>query len=379
MSLRRRQRRKSSAAQVEQRVSQVDSATRERLRIAGRAEVAGLVQAMAGGATPPAGALGEVQAAAGVPSNVVPWECLVAPDGLPARPVLQHADALSPAASYTNAPSGLAAVIDYVFGRSVAMTGLNARMVSPDGGDAVLAVITEAAETAIKARGAALEASTKAITAGRLEPKRLQSRIMFAWEDQIRLGDALERSLREHLRRAAAETLDTNVLGTQTSPVAGVLAPVADGGLPAVTAASTALDYAASLALVSNAIDGVHASGAADINLLIRPEVAGKLRSLSVTGTDATAAAAVEKLVNRVIATKHLPAPSSNVSTGIIARTAAVPGSGLVIAVWSRGMEILTDRNTESKQGGIILTLRQGVSWALTHKDAYSRVSAKTA
>ena len=41
--------------------------------------------------------------------------------------------------------------------------------------------------------------------------------------------------------------------------------------------------------------------------------------------------------------------------------------------------KILTDRHTESAKGGIILTLRQGVSWALTHKAAYSRVSAKTA
>ena len=357
----------------------MDAAMRETMKIASKADVGAMLHAMGGGASAPAGAMSELQAAAGVASNVIPWTAMVDPDGLPGQQIEKRADALSPASGYTSAPAGMQAIIDYVFAPSVAVTGLGARMEHPDYGDSVLTVITEKATSDIKARGATLEAETKAITAVGLEPKRLQSRIGIAWEDMVRLGPGLERAIRQHLRSAAAETLDKGVLGTQSSPVAGILSTAAQGGLPDLTAASSTLDYAAALALASSAIDGTHAQTSMDVMLLLRPEVVSKLRSLAISNTSDTAYAAVAKLVARIVATKNLPAPASNVSTGVISRMGAGPGSGLVVAVWSGGMEIFRDIHSDGADGGIIFTSRMGVSWSLTHKSAYSRVSAKTA
>ena len=347
---------------------------RERRGLESKAELRAVVSGLLQGREP-SGAEAEYQKAMGFSGSTLPWE-MVAPRMRTER-TEHRVDAVTPAPGTSNVnqrdPLGR------VFARSATMA-LGVPMPSVPTGDVNHPVLSAGSSASILAKDASVgDASAGTITAITLSPKRIQAEYIIRREDRARLL-GLEELLRADLSSQCSDLLDKQVLvgaGTGAN-IGGFLATAANGGLPALTAPSAVVDYAAALVELNRAVDGEYAGGTGELAFVIGDNSYRKLGALVNAGSGETATSTYMRMAQRMMASANITAPDSDkVQQGIVAKLGAM-GANSVCPVWS-GIQLLVDEVSSDlrKAGQISLTYIMLVDFKILRKDGFARVAFK--
>ena len=323
----------------------------------------------------------EIRQAGSLPDDCIPYEMLdvgiVAPAG--SAGALQHrVDATS--GGLASVPTYQHTIIQRVFSMATAQTVLGCRMLMAPTGDALIPVIAQdgGQTPTFQAKAGRVDAVAGTINAFVRQPKRLSAGWRFSLEDEARVM-GFEAALRMDLNRSMSNALDLQLLGEGDSQVRGFLATAANGGIAALTAATTTVDYAAALTEFARGVDGIFASSLEECTLLVRNEVYTKLATLLNTGSGQTAIQHGRQMLGMLRASANLPAPASNVSTGILARRGAMDANSFVPVWTSRGVKLVRDELTRAPEGEVRLTATAFFNHVLARPAAYVRTSWKTA
>ena len=207
----------------------------------------------------PAGELAEYQAACGV-ENGIPLDLFESD-----RPAVEeHADAVSPAPS-SGTGSTLHPIQPYVFAESIAGR-LGITMPQVGSGSHSWARISTALTAGAKAKGAAQESTTAALTAVTASPRRISARLSIEVEDVASIGvGGFEAALRSNLSGALADAYDSQcVNGDGTAPnVSGLIKQLTRPTNP--TAVAT---FDGFLSAYADQIDGTWAKTIRDVRMV---------------------------------------------------------------------------------------------------------------
>ena len=347
------------------------SEDRELARLASDARVGRFMEAAMTGQTLSGGIEDELRAAGGLADDEVPFELL--DDGVELR-VDATFGGLTSYAAYQEM------IVARVFSHAHCVTTLGCRVLSaPIAGDVLIPVVSSGQSPAFVAKGAGKDAEAGSISVFSRAPRRLTAAWRFASEDECRIP-GFEGALRRDLSMSMSNQLDAQIIGAGDAQVRGLLATSALGGIPDLTAATTVVDYAAALVEFARAIDGLHAADQGECSMVIRPEPYRKLATLINTGSGMTAIQTGMQLLGMLKSSNNLPAPSSNVSTGILAKRGQGDRQNSYIPIWrSKGVRLLLDRLTRASEGETRLTAQFHANHALVRPAGFNRVSFKTA
>ena len=318
------------------------------------------------------GAEHELQAAAGLAGNMIPWS-MVAP-----RREEHRVDAVTAAPSDSHLIQH--SILGRVFARSATMT-LGCAMPMVPVGDQNYPVITAGSAGAVLAKDASVgDASAATITANTLSPKRFQVEYLFRREDAARLM-GLEEALRRDLSDALTDRLDAQVLagaGTGAN-IGGFLAVAANGGLPAVAAPAVAT-YALAVGELAAGVEGKYASSESEVCAVLGDETYRALATKFETGSGESATMAFKRLSKKTMASANIPdANGQDIQDGILARVGAA-GMNAVAPVWS-GLALIKDEVSETirKQGQISVTAIMMADFLILRAGGFQRARFKLA
>ena len=245
---------------TETQTETMDSETRERLELRGRATFGGFLLAALQGRVP-AGAEAEYAAAFNAPAGAVPidlWEA--------DRPVETRAATPAPT---TGTGVTVAPVQPFVFAPSIAPR-LGIAMPSVGSGGYSEMTISTALPAAPKAKGGNADDTAGALTAITANPRRISARMTIGVEDVAAIGQAnFESALRQNVSMAlSAEVDDQTINGDGSAPnINGLL-----NQLTAVAAGSAVATFDDFVTLIADRVDGLWASGTPEIAMVVNPE-----------------------------------------------------------------------------------------------------------
>ena len=332
------------------------------------------------------GAEAELQAAASLSGNMLPWD-MIAPRG----PALAHRHRVAgpgqmeervDAATVAPTNSHLIQhpILGRVFARSATAT-LGVAMPMVPVGDTNYPVITAGSDAAILAKDASVgDASAATITANTLSPKRLQVEYIFRREDAARLM-GLEEALRVDMSNELANRLDAQVLaGAGTGEnIAGFLATPANGGLAAV-GAPVDVTYALAAVELAKGVDGIYAGSEGECSVVIGDESYRKLASEFETGSGESATGMYRRLSMKTMASANVPdATNANIQDGVLAKMGAA-GANAICPIWN-GVAIIKDEvsTTLRKAGQISVTALMLADFKVLRTGGFQRLRYKIA
>lgn len=169
-------------------------------------------------------------------------------------------------------------------------------------------------------------------------------------------GDALEQAIRRDMQGCMAEGLDKAVFqgaGTSGEP-AGIL--VGSYSITS-TAVSAAASWAAFRAAVVRFMTANAISSAADVRLLIRPEVYDFMDDTLITNTAVSEWDRLTKNIpNPVMSANALAAPTGTPKASKALLTATVNGTApIFVGTWG-GIDLIRDPYSDAASGGLRLT-----------------------
>ena len=321
------------------------------------------------------GAEAELQQSMGLSGHSIPWEMIAPREN---RMVEDRVDAAT--AAPTNSHLQQHNIISRVFARSATMT-LGVTMPMVPTGDQNYPVITAGNTASILAKDGSIgDAAAGTISANTLSPKRIQSEYIFRREDAARLM-GLEEALRGDLADQLSDLLDAQVLaGAGTGDnIGGFLATVANGGLPAVTAPSALVDYAAAAAELAKGIDGKYAGSEAECCAVVGDETARLLSSIFQTGSGENASGYYRRMSKKTMASANIPNAAAMVQDGVLARVGAA-GVNAICPVWA-GVTLLKDEVSSvlRKAGQISVTAVMLTDFKILRTGGFQRLRYKIA
>ena len=303
--------------------------------------------------------------------GLVPFEMLLPPERE------ERADAATTVADTARTPGSQASVLQRVFTRSIAAR-LMVSMPMVEVGQANFPVLSSGTTAAMKAAGDAQDATAATFTGVSLDPVRLSARYVFRYEDVAKLR-SYESVLRRDLTATMTDSLDGQIVnGNGTAPnVNGFLSELTGPSNP--SAVTTWNDY---LGAFTGEVDGINAYEMSDLRSVIGKATFGYVETLFRTGaTDngprASACEYVKSRTGGQMVSSRIPAPASNIQTGIIAKT-SYPGRNAVAPIW-RALELVRDPYTRAAQGEVALTAIMLWNFKIVRETGWALFKVKTA
>ena len=218
-------------------------------------------------------------------------------------------------------------------------------------------------------RDAAADQTAGSFATKTFTPHRLTAQYKMRVEE-LHVLQGMESALRGDLRSALGEVLDKQIVGAGDAQVRGLLATSAHGGLSDVDNPTDIVNMSIMESVFLAPIDGKHAVGEGDIRYLIGPTTYRKLFQLSDNGVRPFNA-----FKPRAQVTAHLPAPASNIESGI---AVTQRGPVLVAPIW-QGVELIRDPYTDAAKGQVTITAIALYAFGIVRKDGATRIKFKNA
>ena len=341
----------------------------------GRAELRNAVSGLLNGRELD-GAEHELQRHRGLAGSEIPWE-LIAPRARDMRGVEHRVDAVTPAPSTVQDNQRTA--LGRVFSRSATMA-LGVEMPSVPVGDLNVPVLSGSQAASNVAKDASVgDASAGTLTAVTFSPKRIQFEYIMRREDRARML-GLDKVLRSDISAAVADRVDAQVLAGNGNGAnfGGFLAVAANGGLPALAAPSTLLDYALALAELARGVDGEYAGNLGECSMVVGDATYRALVGLVNAGSGEVAAMTFARMLMAFQASANVTAPNNDDQEGILARRGG--GMNAVAPVWG-GLSLIVDEVSSSnrKMGWISLTGILMADFKITRAAGFDRVAFQLA
>ena len=238
-----------------------------------------------------------------------------------------------------------APILPAIFDQSAA-AWLGVEMPTVAAGTASYPIITQSVTAGVRAKSAAAPETAGTITPYTVTPRRITGAFRLTREDEAMLPD-LEPALRDNLSSVLSDTVDGQVVsGNNTAPnLNGV-----NTQLTAATAPAAGVEtFDRYVAAASSHVDGLYATGMADIRLLVGPHTY-RHAAATFRGTDGETAAQtyLASHTGGLRASRRIPDPSGHVQAAIVRRSA--PGRVAVSPIW-QGIEIVRDPYTGGRGG----------------------------
>ena len=361
----------SEAKQPEHRADGLSPEELEFRTLDGRAELRNAVSALIQGRELDGAEL-ELQRHRGLAGCEIPFDMLAPRSRM--IPGIEHrvdAATTAPATTQDNQRSPLGRV----FARS-ATAALGVEMPSVPTGDLNVPVLTGAQAASNVAKDASVgDAAAGTLTAVTFSPTRIQFEYIMRREDRARML-GLDDLLRTDISAEAANHVDEQVLrGTGAAPnFGGFLSAAASGGLPALTAGTTALDYALALTELNRGVDGKYAGSTQETSMVVGEASYRLLGGVVNAGSGETATMTYSRMLSRFMASANMPAPAGNNQQGIIAKLGA--GTNALCPMWG-GLSLVVDEvsSDNRKKGWISLTGILMADFKITRKDGFTRTT----
>ena len=352
-----------------------DAETRALRELQGRVSFGRYLRAFADGAQVD-GAERELSEHRGLAANHVPWDVLLPPAAeLRSGGAELRADAVTPAPASGN-PTNQAAILQRVFARS-AIGRLGVFMPSVGVGQASYPVLTTGQTAAFVDDDAEKDAAAGEITPNVLLPKRLQARVQFRIEDEMTTA-GLDAALTEDLRLTINDRLDAQLVGAGDAQVRGFLATAANGGLAAYADPTAEVTFALAAEQAARGVDGIFAGAESELAWVIGTASYQKLAGLIQANDSTSATERLRRILRDFMASANIPAASSNVQSGILAKLGAESGMSAVCAVWE-GLKLIRDEVTNADKGQIQVTAVALHNFKVLRPSAFVRTKLKLA
>lgn len=261
-------------------------------------------------------------------------------------------------ASGTPSPVSTAPIIDRIFAQSAA-SRMGAQFINIDQGtnDYPITSSSVTAGWAASETGAVAGPTVYSTADRSLAPNNTFGITMKVTRKALKQsGDALEQAIRRDMQGCMAEGLDKAVFqgaGSSGEP-AGILVGSYSITSTAVSAAATWAAFRAAVVrfMTANAI-----SSAADVRLLIRPEVYGFMDDTLISGTAVSEWDRLAKNIpNPVMSANALAAPTGTPKASKALLTATVNGTApIFVGTWG-GIDLIRDVYSDATSGGLRLT-----------------------
>ena len=363
-----------------------DSETRAIRAVQGKAQLSGFINAFTYG-EPVVGAEKELAEIRGLDltGRYIPWDMLLPPAGQqdpwgqpPAgvMSVEHRADAVTPSPGSGN-PVNQAEILERVFARAAPMLlGVDMPMVMV--GQASYPVLTTGQAPEFVDADTAKEAAAGAITPTTLAPKRLAARFTYRLEDEATTR-GLEAAFRRDLRASMVDQLAKQITGVGDANVRGFLATAANGGLAAGDAPpATVVSFTDAAKSLASGVDGIYAGSEMELVWVIGTTTYALLGAAFPGTGDRSAAERVRRMARGFMASDHIPAASSMIQDGILAKVGAVTRTA-VCPTWE-GIRILpADVSTAATTGRVNLTAIAFHNFAILRKAAFVRTRTRVA
>ena len=325
--------------------------TRALAELENRASVGSIIDATIAGRLTD-GATAELQAELGLNANQIPL-------------------ALIETRAATPAPSDVgrnqAPILQAVFPNGAAAF-LGVAQPTVAAGESVFPVMTTATAASDYDEAASVDDTVGAFETTVLKPRRIQASFSYSREDRA-LFASMEDALRRNLSDSLSAGLDKYVL---TKAAKGLFDHGSDP-----TAASNETTYTGYRSAIMSRVDGIYASRAADVKLLVNPATYQHMdtKFRNANGSDESALEAVMRLSGGIRVSGHAPAAASKVSDAVTFRG---PSGAAVAPIWD-GLTIIDDQITGAATGTLKMTAVMLANFAVLRADQYVRLSFKSA
>ena len=254
-----------------------------------------------------------------------------------------------------------AAVIPQVFPEgAAAFAGVSVETVPS--GQRQYPVLSTGATVNTPAQGADSDETTAAFTITTLTPKRIQAGFSYQIEDAA-VFSFMDAALRQNLSDALSDALDKQILNRTSD---GLLDKGTDPDTP--TAASTAAEY---LAAVYGGVDGIYASEAGGVRMLVGPTNYTHMGSLIIgTRGDTNVAQKVAQVSGGIRVNGNVPAYASNFQDALVVK--GVARRNCVASVWD-GVQLIPDAITRATQGEVKITAVMLYDFSVLRTAGYNR------
>ena len=300
------------------------------------------------------GAAAELNKELGLDGHTIPWEMFE---------VQERA-----ATTTTQNDGGLMQrpILARLFARDV-FDSLGVRLDSVPAGQTEYVVLTSGQTPAMKSEGTAANAAVAStFDTQTLKPRRLTAQIEFSRE-LLGSVQGVEAVLRNDLLSSMRDQMNVQILtGNGTAPnVNGIFNRIAKPTYP-----SGVVKFEDYVSAPSTAVDGIHASMASEIGVVMSPEAYTKGSTIFHAGSGESAISALGKVARSVVVSAHVPtaattggqASRQDASDAILCAS-GVPGAH-VAAIW-QGVSLITDEISLADKGQVRVN-----AWALW--DAYT-------
>ena len=321
----------------------VDAETAERLALRNRSTFGAFVLAALSGRLP-GGSEAEFSAAFGAQPGSCPMDLWEAD-----RPeVIKAAATAAPA---TGTGTTVAPVQPFVFAPSIA-SRLGIDMPSVGTGGYSEMTISTKLPAAPKAKGVDATDTAGALTAQNAGPRRVSARMTVTLEDVAAIGAAnFESALRQNVSMSLSDAIDNQIInGDGNSPnISGLLSQ-----LTAIAAGSAVATFDDFVALVSDRVDGLWATGTPDVAVVVNPETyrlsAKTFRGTAANGGPVVTASAFLKDTSAAFFTNNrMPVKASHVAATIAHRQGRPGLRTACLPTW--GTISIDDIYTDSRSG----------------------------
>ena len=259
-----------------------------------------------------------------------------------------------------------------------AVARLGVAMPSVPVGTASYPVIGTGQAAEFVAADGAKEAAAGAITPNTLNPVRLQARVQFRIEDAM-TTIGLDPALGEDLRRALGDGLDKQIIGAGDANVRGFLATAALGGLADYANPGAVVTFASAAEQAARGVDGKFAGSEGECAWVIGTASYAKLAALIQSNDSTSATERLRRMLRDFMASANIPAPASDIQSGILAKLGADDGAmNAVGPVWE-GLKLIRDEVTGAASGLITITAVALYAFRVIRADGFVRTKVKLA
>ena len=340
----------------------IDTETRERLELRGRARVGDFIAAFVEGRSVD-GASAEFRSAEGMTGYEIPLDLF--------EPIAGRVETRDVSGAPSDTPVDASPVQPYIYARGAAAF-LGVDLVTVNGGMHMFPALTTPTTTAAKAKSGAADETVAVFTAAPLTPRRVTGSFRITLED-VAVFPQIEDALRRDLPASLAHRVNVEVCnGSGTAPALKSLR----SQITAATDETTAETFASFLTKSAGFVDGRFASTLGEVRQIAGIDTYAKASGL-FSARDLSAADALSQRSAgfRAVTTDFIPAKSGTLQTGIV-RRGSQPMSAAA-ALWS-GVRLIRDEVTSAAKGEIAITALQLISdVVLVQSDAWRAVSWK--
>ncbi|MCY4120926.1 MAG: hypothetical protein OXG72_08410 [Acidobacteria bacterium] len=241
-------------------------------------------------------------------------------------------------------------------------------------GERSIPVITAGPSGGMAAAGGAQDAQAFTVANSNFEPHRATIGYIYRIEDAARSG-RMDPAFRADISMRLVELTDNQVLNGSgaSGQVSGFLAALTDPDNPTNT-----ITFAIGAGLAGERIDGLHAMTETDVRFLLSEDTVKKLAKTYATNDDSVdLLSTLRRRSGGVRACSLLPAPASNITRGLAAKTGTMRNASMMF--FDGGVHAVTDTATRAGRGEIRVFLHALFDFKIHRSAAFDIVEAKIA